>query len=365
MMRQVSLSFVHSDRVCAGEFDQVCAAAGFHPSRATQFGPSVYAGPSRSERRVAAAVAERLWLPSKVEPALTGSAFGFDDELPCGDGVATRYAPAYPAGAAALELALRHGSPHAAVVTKYATFQRIAAELTEMIPDHIARAPAGHPAASGLELTRLDVLGRLDRAIGALEAELASGALEGPVCAFLKRLGADRMAHPGGVLLDHLRATARRLERWRARPALVAAGLCHAVYGTQGFPHALLDSDQRLEFAGLVGCETEAIVYAYGCCDRAAGYPSLARPFIRDRFTGRRTPMFSALIRDFTELTCANELDVLQHAAGPTAEIACSLAKLLRPRRSLLSHAAWTSFQEALETLGLPSGEASSDELAP
>jgi hypothetical protein len=363
-MRRISLSFVHSDRIRAREFDQACLAAGFHGSQALQFGPRVYAGPSRSERRVAAAVAQRLWLPVTIEPALISTALGVGDEPPRLDGIASRYAAAYPAGAGALELALRHGSTHAALVAKHSTFEQIAAELTAMISDHVVRAPERHAATSELELLWLDSL----KAAGQVEiigSEPVTGAMEASICAFLRRQGADRIAHPGGILLDHLRRTAQRLEHWQARPELVAAGLCHAVYGTHGFPQALLNSHQRLELAQLIGSETEAIVYAYGCCDRSAGYPSLEQPSIRDRFTGQCVPLHRSLIRDLTELTCANELDVLRYAASAADEIAGYLADLLVPRRSLLSPAAWASCEEALDTIGVLPDKTSPSAVAP
>jgi hypothetical protein len=42
-------------------------------------------------------------------------------------------------------------------------------------------------------------------------------------------------------------------EEGAARPALQLAGLCHAFYGTDGFPGALLPLDRRGELAAAVG----------------------------------------------------------------------------------------------------------------
>lgn len=351
MRRRIRLSFVHSDRVDAREFELVCRAAGFHGAQALNFGTAVYSGPSRSERRVAAAVGDRLWLPVTVEPGLSGSACDFDDELSDGGSFVSIQAPPYPAGSAALELALRHAGTNVALVTRHRAFERIAAELAALTPDHLVCAPGGHPAVGTIELMWLDSLDAVGLP-GSGGIELAERALEGPICAFLRRRGADRIAHPGGLLLDHVRRTAQHLERWRARPALVAAGLCHAVYGTHGFPRALIQVEQRLELAQFVGSETEAIVYAYGACDRSAGYPSPARPSIQDRFTGQRVPLDRSLMSDLTELACANELDVLQHATGAPDAIAGDLAALFAPRRSLLSHGAQLDLDRALHAHG-------------
>ena len=57
--------------------------------------------------------------------------------------------------------------------------------------------------------------------------------------ACLAERGAAQVAHPGGNLLEHLARTAARLQSWGAAPELVAAGACHAAYGTAGFPSAL------------------------------------------------------------------------------------------------------------------------------
>lgn len=56
--------------------------------------------------------------------------------------------------------------------------------------------------------------------------------------ALLRKLGAADIAHPGGTLVAHLQRVQRQLAEWGARPALQLAGLCHAFYGTDGFPTA-------------------------------------------------------------------------------------------------------------------------------
>jgi pimeloyl-ACP methyl ester carboxylesterase len=119
--------------------------------------------------------------------------------------------------------------------------------------------------------------------------------------------GAAGLAHPGGTLLEHLQRTARRLESWGAMPELVAAGACHAAYGTQGFPTALLARSERGWLRTLIGDHAESIVYAYCASDRS-------RPNAqRDRFSGERTVHAAWLRLALAELTAANELDVAQH----------------------------------------------------
>ena len=132
---------------------------------------------------------------------------------------------------------------------------------------------------------------------------------------FLAAHGATDLDHPGGTLLAHLRRTHDTLSAWGARPELCRAGLAHAAYGTDGFPHPLVGLAERPALTGLIGAEAESIVYTYGSCDRSFSYPLLAAgtPRFRDRFTGAEYQPDPAAIRDFVELTIANELDVLSH----------------------------------------------------
>ncbi|MGI5516358.1 DUF6817 domain-containing protein [Streptomyces sp. CA-106131] len=106
--------------------------------------------------------------------------------------------------------------------------------------------------------------------------------------AILQAAGAEEIEHPGGTLLSHLRRVSALLGSWGARPALVSAGLCHAFYGTDGFPVALLDLGHRAELVEAIGVEAEALVYFYASCDRKSSYPGLThnRGTFVDRFTG-------------------------------------------------------------------------------
>ncbi|HEV8554862.1 MAG TPA: hypothetical protein VGR06_00505 [Actinophytocola sp.] len=147
---------------------------------------------------------------------------------------------------------------------------------------------------------------------------------------FLAAHGATGLDHPGGTLLAHLRRTRDTLEAWGARPSLCLAGLAHAAYGTDGFPHPLVDLTGRPALTELIGAEAESIVYTYGSCDRGHSYPLLAAgtPRFRDRFTGTERTPAPAELRDFVELTIANELDVLSHNEDLLAEHGAALHNL-------------------------------------
>lgn len=45
---------------------------------------------------------------------------------------------------------------------------------------------------------------------------------------------AQHVAHPGGTLLEHLLRVSGQLAQWGAAAQVQLAGLCHAVYGTDG-----------------------------------------------------------------------------------------------------------------------------------
>ena len=57
--------------------------------------------------------------------------------------------------------------------------------------------------------------------------------------------GAGQIAHLNGSLFDHLERTELLLRRWGCSETVSIAGLCHAAYGTDGFPTALVTLEDR------------------------------------------------------------------------------------------------------------------------
>jgi hypothetical protein len=168
---------------------------------------------------------------------------------------------------------------------------------------------------------------------------------------FLRQLGAEQIGHPGGTLLAHLCRVYRLLATWEARPALRLAGLCHAAYGTDGFPTALLSLDRRAELAGVIGSEAEEIVHVYSAMNRKATYPGLASPDtpFHDRFTGAARPMDRSRREDLAELTAANEVDLARVNPVFREQWGPDLLALFTGFRPLLSARAW---QDVAATLG-------------
>ena len=181
--------------------------------------------------------------------------------------------------------------------------------------------------------------------------ESASAPAEQAV-ALLRKFGAVGIAHPGGTLLAHLQRVQRQLADWGARPALQRAGLCHAFYGTDGFPTALLPVDHRAELARVIGAEAETIVYRYASCDRKATYPTFADADgpIHDRFTGRSHLPEPQPRRDFAELSAANELDIARIDPVFRERWGPELLALFTRLRPLLSQPAWSACESELSS---------------
>ncbi|MEU3737673.1 DUF6817 domain-containing protein [Streptomyces sp. NPDC032198] len=166
----------------------------------------------------------------------------------------------------------------------------------------------------------------------------------------LHDLGAETLDHPGGTLLAHLDRVRRQLAHWNARPTLRLAGLCHALYGTDGFATALLPLDRRTEATGIIGPEAESLVHFYASCDRRATYSTLTAeaPHFRDRFTDRTFVPTRRRWEDFAELTAANELDIARIDSDFRARRGADLLKLCTRLRPFLTPVAWQDCETVL-----------------
>lgn len=172
----------------------------------------------------------------------------------------------------------------------------------------------------------------------------------GPVIQLLIACGAESIEHPGGTLLSHLKRVSALLDGWGARPALRAAGLGHAFYGTDGFPTALVDVADRGKVRDVLGEEAEGIVYRYAACDREFTYAGLSDPggMLRDRFTGESSVPTPGQRRDFVELTVANELDLMIVNAELRAKYGEALDRLFTRCREQMSDQAWLAVRDVM-----------------
>ena len=165
---------------------------------------------------------------------------------------------------------------------------------------------------------------------------------------YLRSVGAAETAHLSGDLLSHLEGTERLLSDWGNHRALCLAGLCHAVYGTDGLPQALVDPGERAVLREIIGEEAEEAVYFYAACDRSVLFASMGRsraPRYRDRLTGRESSPADDRLRDFIELTFANELDLAMREPRFAAENAEFFLDLFRRCRPQASQQAYDTFR--------------------
>jgi hypothetical protein len=168
------------------------------------------------------------------------------------------------------------------------------------------------------------------------------------IVAFLESRSAQSHAHVHGDLAEHLGGTYALLQQWGNSADVCHAGLCHAVYGTDGFAATLLDvNSERDDLVRIIGRDAEALVYFYASCDRGHVYPQIgvSAPInFRDRFTGRVLVPDPALFSSFMELTFANELDILSKNQLLVEQTRSYLGALFGRCREFVSAPAFASF---------------------
>lgn len=135
----------------------------------------------------------------------------------------------------------------------------------------------------------------------------------------LTKLGATGVQHLNGSLIDHLIGTRELLTAWSASSELQDAGLYHAVYGTSGLNDELVSVKQRSTIADIIGAKAEEIVYQYCACDREFFWPKFelkSNPNFRNRFSGEIYKLKPEMLKNFCELTVANELQIASKRPG-------------------------------------------------
>jgi hypothetical protein len=163
--------------------------------------------------------------------------------------------------------------------------------------------------------------------------------------------GATGMEHPGGTLLEHLRRVRLVLAGWGASPTLQVTGLCHAVYGTDGFAPSLVDvTTDRPLVREVVGPDAEAAIFLYARCDRRHLYPQAGQETVtfRDRWSGTETELASTQLSGFWELSFDNELDIVRQSAVLKDNLGPQLWTIWSPARPWVSDAAWAAFEGEL-----------------
>jgi hypothetical protein len=172
----------------------------------------------------------------------------------------------------------------------------------------------------------------------------------------LLELGANEFPHVAGSLAPHLRRTEALLSRWGNRSALCLAGLYHAVYGTEGIRGSLVGLESRPAIAEVIGSEAEHIAYLYGACARSQFHPrigTLDQLRFVDRFTMSEYAIAESALRDFCELTLANQLELAISSEAFRAQYGAELADFFDRMRGLVSEAGYETYRRALYSDGL------------
>lgn len=167
----------------------------------------------------------------------------------------------------------------------------------------------------------------------------------------LSELGAGDFDHIDGNLIDHLQGTQKLLKEWSASTTLEVAGLYHAAYGTAGFDEVLVSVEQRDKISQIIGSATEDIVYLYCACDRDYFWPQIgvvAVPEFKNRFTGQSFQLSPQQLRDFCELTVANEIEIAIDNPSFIDEYGRSLYSIFKNMRNYISEPAYTSVEQML-----------------
>lgn len=167
----------------------------------------------------------------------------------------------------------------------------------------------------------------------------------------LLALGAGAFDHVNGSLALHLQGTEALLRRWGNREALCLAGLYHAVYGTDGIQGSLVGIDRRAAIAQVIGSEAESAAYRYGACARAVFHPRIGTSDqlrFADRFTKSEYSITESALRDFCELTLANELELAISGEAFRAEYGAELVTFFDRMRGLVSDAAVRAYRRTL-----------------
>jgi hypothetical protein len=95
---------------------------------------------------------------------------------------------------------------------------------------------------------------------------------------FLIELDANKTAHSGRTLFEHLKGVHDLLRDWGNTDDVCAAGLFHSIYGTKTFKHQSLSD--RTKLAAMIGDQAEFLVHCFSTRDRPF-FKSIDDPVIR------------------------------------------------------------------------------------
>lgn len=136
---------------------------------------------------------------------------------------------------------------------------------------------------------------------------------------FLEGAGAGSRPHSRRTLLEHLVGVRALLESWRARPALLDAGLFHSIYGTE-LAGGLVPGEERSGLRALIGDEAERIVHLWSRIRRRSLAANAGREdgFGADEVSGGALPLSHQDLCDLVALWAADTLEQVDRLGGRT-----------------------------------------------
>lgn len=146
--------------------------------------------------------------------------------------------------------------------------------------------------------------------------------------------------HINGSLMQHLEGTYFLLKSWGTDENLCLAGLYHALYGTSGFDNHLIDINNRCHAQFILGETIEKIIYTYCACDRDYFWPQIGvvqQPEFHNRFTNKKNFLNAEEMKQFCELTVANELEIARNNTTFVRTYGASLSDLFDRMKPYLS----------------------------
>lgn len=157
--------------------------------------------------------------------------------------------------------------------------------------------------------------------------------------AFLRRQGAESLAHSDGDLLAHLQGVHDLLHSWGSRPALCDAGLFHSAYGTEIFPTGAVPVELRPVVRDLIGAEAETLAHLFGTVRRTSLFDAAfdGPPFLLETRTGESVGVTRTQYSDLAALTVANWLE--QRPRFPASQQLSRAREFDMMRRYLPDHA--------------------------
>jgi len=167
----------------------------------------------------------------------------------------------------------------------------------------------------------------------------------------LQALGAGEFEHLNGSLEAHLRGVEALLRSWGANETLCAAGLYHAVYGTDGYNPSLTSLAGRNAIAELIGAEAEALAYLFGACDRKAFYPRIGTASqlrFSDRFSNSEYNISLEQLTMLCELVLANELEIASNSEEFRGKYSNALSRLFERMSGLVSNVGFEAYRRIL-----------------